>query len=42
MKVQDVQYRVYQPPKEEVPEGTYVEDVEELQLLYVILTHDQP
>jgi len=42
VKIQDIQYRVYQPPKEEVPEGTYLENVDELQLVYVILTHDQP
>lgn len=42
VKIQDVQYRVYQPPKDDVPEGTYLENVEELKLLYVILTHDQP
>ena len=40
--IQQVQYRVYQPPKDTVPEGTYLENVDELQLLYVILTHDQP
>lgn len=42
VKIQDVQYRTYQPPKDEVPEGAYIDNVEELQLLYVILTHDQP
>ncbi|KAL9181043.1 hypothetical protein ACHAXT_009848 [Thalassiosira profunda] len=42
VKIQDVQYRTYQPPKDEVPEGTYLENTDELQLLYVILTHDQP
>jgi len=42
VKVNDVQYRTYQPPKESVPEGTYIENVEELRLLYVILTHDRP
>ena len=39
---QSVQYRTYQPPKESVPEGTYLKNVEELELCYVILTHDQP
>lgn len=42
VSVQQVQYRVYQPPKDTVPEGTYLENADELQLLYVILTHDQP
>ncbi|KAL7531217.1 hypothetical protein ACHAXR_007947 [Thalassiosira sp. AJA248-18] len=42
VKIQDIQYRTYQPPKDEVPKGTYLENVEDLQLLYVILTHDQP
>ena len=40
--IQDIQYRVYQPPKEAVPEGTYIDNVDDLQLVYVILTHDQP
>ena len=42
VNIQDIQYRVYQPPKETVPEGTYLDDADELQLVYVILTHDQP
>ena len=42
VSIQDIQYRVYQPPKETVPEGTYLENADELQLVYVILTHDQP
>ena len=42
VKVQDVQYRTYQPDKATVPEGTYLENAKELQLLYVILTHDKP
>ena len=42
VNVHDIQYRTYQPKKETVPEGTYIDTVEELQLLYVILTHDQP
>ena len=39
---QKIQYVEYQPPKDSVPIGTYLENVDELQLLYVILTHDQP
>lgn len=42
VNVQEVQYRVYQPEKDSVPEGTYLENVDELELCYVILTHDQP
>lgn len=38
----DLHHRVYQPPKESVPEGTYINNVDELELVYVILTHDQP
>lgn len=39
---QSVQYRTYQPDVESVPEGTYLKNAEELELCYVILTHDQP
>ena len=39
---QSVQYRTYQPDVESVPEGTYLKNVEDLELCYVILTHDQP
>ncbi|KAL7548557.1 hypothetical protein ACHAWF_011857 [Thalassiosira exigua] len=42
VNVQDIQYRSYQPDKDSVPEGTYLENKEDLQLLYVILTHDRP
>ena len=45
VKIADVQYRTYQPPKDDAPKsgpGSYIENVEDLQLLYVILTHDQP
>ena len=42
VNIQQVQFRVYQPPKDTVPEGAYLENADELQLLYVILTHDQP
>eukprot|EP00985_Skeletonema_marinoi_P008121 scaffold3619_cov97-Skeletonema_marinoi.AAC.6 len=38
----DLHHRVYQPPKDSVPEGTYIENVDDLELVYVILTHDQP
>ncbi|KAL7434602.1 hypothetical protein ACHAXM_004281 [Skeletonema potamos] len=38
----DLHHRVYQPPRDSVPEGTYIEKVEDLELVYVILTHDQP
>ena len=40
--LQDIQYRTYQPSRLDVPVGTYIDNVEELQLVYVILTHDQP
>ena len=39
---QSVQYRTYQPDVDSVPEGTYLKNVTELELCYVILTHDQP
>ncbi|KAL7495402.1 hypothetical protein ACHAWT_003862 [Skeletonema menzelii] len=38
----ELHHRVYQPPKDSVPEGTYIDKVEDLELVYVILTHDQP
>ena len=42
MNAHDLHHRVYQPPRDSVPEGTYIEKVEDLELVYVILTHDQP
>ena len=38
----ELHHRVYQPPRDSVPEGTYIDNVDELELVYVILTHDQP
>jgi len=40
--VNQIQYREYQPDKDEVPEGTYIDNVEDLKICYVILTHDAP
>ena len=40
--VNEIQYREYQPDKKDVPEGTYIDKVEDLKICYVILTHDAP
>lgn len=39
MHIGDVQNRTYQPPRNE---SVYIDDPSELQLLYAILTHDNP